>query len=273
MGFGRRAPDTSPGPSRRAAREGSEPVGPAGAGPDDGDGDGKLLAQLAMLTVAGAIALFAALGLPSMMSGGSSSAFKSAGVPFDGQFAPGEQISRGPALQSVMDACLPPLSKKGESRLGRRGGFYERLKATGASSMIDAFSGYLVCSMSRERQRLCDSADRDDLLNEFGHYFKRIAEERIRYERRSRDSDVVSPKFMAKAYAHAAENIKAMFGDDSDGISTQPPPPPGARSDVLSGIGELISEGYISARNFGSSPPEELAAVLANTERRADRCK
>lgn len=275
MSFGRREPDSRPRPSERIPRQSA---GPTGVEPsDDEEGGGKLLAQLSILAAVAGIALLAVLALPGMMSGNSSAAFRSAKVGFDGQFAPGERVSRRPALQSVMDACLPPLSEEGERKLGRRGGFYERLAAMGASSTIDAFGTYLVCSMGRERQRLCDAADRDDLLNEIGHYFARIDRERARYERRSggivaaNSPGAQVPRFMSEMYAQIEENIKSFNGDD--GISAAPPPPSGARSDVLSGIGELIAEGYISAANFGSSPPEELASALASVERRADRCK
>jgi hypothetical protein len=275
MSFGKRSHTSPPRPSERAVSSGS-PAKPSPRGGDD-EGDiisSKLLAQLGILGAVACGVLLFAFGMPDGLVG-TGSAAKGPGVTeVFGAHTPSDKLSRRPALQSVHRACLPALSDAEETRLGARSGFWSRIEAMardGSGSKLDAYADYLVCAMGRERERLCDPADRADLVGEIGGYLRDIATDTRRHAFRQK---VLNGESVGSGNANVQRWAESVTRDaaDKNGISTDAAAPE-LRDDVAILIRGLIAQGYLVAGDFGWSPPELLAPHLANIEREKDSCK
>lgn len=277
MSFGKRSHNSPPRPSERAAQS-ARAARPTPRGGDEDEGDGilgsKLLAQLGILGAVACGVLLFVFGVPDGLVGPSSAAKKPEVAQIFGAHVPGDKLSRRPALQSVHRACLPALSDAEETRLGSKSGFWPRIEAmakANSGTKRDAYADYLVCSMSRERERLCDPADRADLVGEIAGYLRDIAADTRRHAFRQKVLDGESIGDGSPNLQRFAEHgVRA--GMSEAGISTQDPKPE-VRDDVVIVIRGLIGQGYLTVGDFGWSPPEELAPHLANIETEKDSCQ
>ena len=112
----------------------------------------------------------------------------------------------------------------------------------------------LNCLLFNEQSRLCEAGERKKIVNEINSYIEKFHTERRKAER-------IASNPLAQTFAKVRERLDAFDGDSesaSDDIASN-----AAATSVSTRLIEAIEwssdEGYLSAADFGSSMPAELA--------------
>ena len=159
------------------------------------------------------------------------------------------------AMQRVAKACLPKSKFKAFVMPGR-----EAVKSYGFAT------DYLICSMTNERARLCESHERHRLVEQLIQYVDR----RQNVLGMQRYEDRFAARVQASATAQYQKNMYTKYSNLASKKPTAPAAVARIGTDldprIAAGITGLVQNGYLSASDFGWLGlflPEEYAPILS----------
>lgn len=287
MGFGRRDIASTP---RRTEAEGSAPIWPGRSHEDymskirgrrpsarDGGGSGSVL-------VASVLGFVCALLVFGPVGDRVRSAVSHALVSDLGSNLPGRAAVRSPALDAVINACLPSLPRSRRAmaaseifdrRLTRMGGSGARKVHNLGNidnGMTRNFAAYLNCALDTNLSRLCVGANRSDLATELTYYFRQVRANDLSAKRMGRHGTrhkEVASEVDAVSRAIAGRSSRIIVTSTTSGLTSQSG---GADPDVVRRMRELFAQGYLTSSDFGWLMPTEISQHLHGLRVRASAC-
>jgi len=201
-----------------------------------------------------------------------------------GSNLPGRAADRSPALDAVINACLPSLppsrramaaSEIFDQRLNRLGGTGAR-KVHSLGNIDNGktrnFAAYLNCAMDTNLSRLCARANRSDLATELTYYFRQVRADDLLAKRMGRHGTrhkEVAHEVGAVRRVMAGQSSHVVVTSTTSGLTSQSG---GADPDVIRRMRDLFAQGYLTSSDFGWIMPAEISQRLSDVRFQVSAC-